>query len=275
MRWLVPVTAALRERLVKANSDYTFNVPRSLGWRPDLHLALLGPIPGKPLISDLLKARLAEQALDPGVLSLEAMIDACARVAATLHISNIKLGRRRTLDDEIAALRKGFVDIKRISPELGTQLDAWLGQLSTYAEQSDALNFGFCHGDYTYTQLIFEGTAAGLVDFNSVCQAEPALDVGQFLAYLRVADFKAQQVAGKDSNTLINQLCERFMSSYLVAMGDRVEDVERLRVRVAIYQMISLLRRALRSWQKLKTGRLENVLALIEEEMMRLPQLDY
>jgi len=46
-------------------------------------------------------------------------------------------------------------------------------------------------------------------------------------------------------------------------------------VRVAVYQMISLLRRALRSWQKFKGSRLENALALIEEEMACLPQLDY
>jgi thiamine kinase-like enzyme len=209
------------------------------------------------------------------MLSLEAMFDACARVAATLHTSNIKLGRRRTLDDEIAALRKGFSDMQRISPDLSSQLDAWLRQLSVYAEEYDALHLGFCHGDFTYTQLIFEGAAAGLVDFDSICQAEPALDLGQFLAYLRVADIKAQQVAGNNSKILIDELCERFMSSYLVAMGDRIEDVERLRVRVAIYQVISLLRHAVRSWQKFKTGRLENALTLIAEEIARLPRLDY
>jgi len=65
------------------------------------------------------------------------------------------------------------------------------------------------------------------------------------------------------------------MSTYMAAMGGRVDDAERLRVRVAVYQMISLLRRALRSWQKFKGSRLENALALIEEEMACLPQLDY
>jgi ABC-type multidrug transport system fused ATPase/permease subunit/thiamine kinase-like enzyme len=270
-----PVTAALRERVLNGDRDQRFNVPRSLGWRPDMQLSLLEAIPGKPLISDLLKARLRGHATEPEILSLRQMIDACARIAAQMHSSDIQLGRRRTLDDELAMLRKNFVDMRRLSPDLGAQMESWLDQLNIYAEQSDALRLGFCHGDYTYTQVIFEGQQAGLVDFDSICQAEPALDLGHFLAYLRVAGYKAQKLASGAPNTLVEELSERFLTNYLGAIGDRIEDVERLRVRVAIYQMISLLRRALRSWQKFKGSRLENALALIEEEMACLPQLDY
>jgi len=268
-----PVTAALRERVL--SGPYKFNVPRSLGWRPDMQLSLLEAIPGKPLISDLLKARLRNKPITPGTLSLEEMVDVCANVAATLHSSNIRLGRKRTLDDELAMLRKNFAEMRRLSPELGEQMETWLEQLSTYAEQSDALSMGFCHGDFTYTQLVFEGNQAGLVDFDSICQAEPALDLGHFLAYLRVAGLKAEKLADGGPNTLVEQLSERFMTTYLATMGEQVEEVGRLRVRVAIYQMISLLRRALRSWQKFKGSRLENALVVIEEEMACLPQLDY
>ncbi|HEU5098293.1 MAG TPA: phosphotransferase, partial [Roseiflexaceae bacterium] len=270
-----PVTAALRERAMNGDSAFRFNVPRSLSWRPDMQLSLLEAIPGKPLISDLLKARLRGHATEPELLSLRQMIDACARIAAQIHSSDIQLGRRRTLDDELAMLRKNVSDMRRLSPDLGVQMENWLDQLSVYAEQSDALRLGFCHGDYTYTQVVFEGQQAGLVDFDSVCQAEAALDIGHFLAYLRIAGYKAQKLADGAPNTLVEELSERFLTNYLGAMGDRIEDVERLRVRVAIYQMISLLRRALRSWQKFKGSRLENALALIEEEMACLPQLDY
>jgi aminoglycoside phosphotransferase (APT) family kinase protein len=270
-----PITSALREHVLNSRGDFNFNVPRALGWRPDLHLALLEAIPGKPVLSDVLKARLQGDATEPEVMSLREMIDACANIAATLHSSNIKLGRRRTLDDEVAALRTGFADVRRIAPDLGAQFEAWLEQLGAYAEQSDALQPSFSHGDYTYTQVIFQGRQAGLVDFDSVCQAEPALDLGQFLAYLKVAGFKAKQVASNESSALVQELSDRFMRTYMIAMGGRIEDGERLRIRVAVYQMISLLRRALRSWQKFKGSRLENAIALIEEEMAYLPQLDY
>jgi hypothetical protein len=44
-----------------------------------------------------------------------------------------------------------------------------------------------------------------------------------------------------------------------------------LRERAQAYEVVSLLRRALRSWQKFKPGRLQNALALLEEETAWLP----
>ena len=203
------------------------------------------------------------------------MITTCAKIAVTLHNSGVKLGRRRTFDDELASLRQGFADMRRYSPELAERLEGWTDQISTYAEQSDSLPLSFCHGDFTYTQVIFAGQQAGLVDFDAVCQAESALDLGHFMAYLAIASVKAQKLAGGAPNTLVDELRDRFLRTYIAEMGGRIDDVERLRVRVAVYQMASLLRRALRSWQKFKGSRLENALALIEEEMACLPQLDY
>jgi aminoglycoside phosphotransferase (APT) family kinase protein len=241
-----------------------------------MRLALLEEIPGRPLISDILKSRFKGQATEPQLMSLREMVDSAANIAATLHRSNIKLGRRRTIDDELNELRTGIADVQRISPELGTQLVAWVDQLSAYAEQSDSLALGFSHGDFTDTAVIFAGQQAGLLDFDSVCQAESALDVGHFLAYLKIAGARARQLGdGTNDGKLVQELSDRFMDTYMAAMGSRVDDGERMKVRVAVYQMVSLLRRALRSWQKFKGSRLENALALIEEEMACLPQLDY
>jgi Ser/Thr protein kinase RdoA (MazF antagonist) len=241
-----------------------------------MQLALMEEIPGRPVLADVLKARFKGNATEPQMMSLREMVDACAKIAAALHSSNIRIGRRHTLDDEIAALRKELADVRRITPELGAHLEAHLDRLATYAEQSDALNLGFSHGDFTHAHVVFEGQQAGLVDFDSVCQAEQALDLGTFLAYLKIAGFRAHQLAGEASNsTLVTELGDRFMNTYLAAIRRSADDIDRIKVRVAVYQMVSLLRRALRSWQKFKGSRLENALALIEEEMACLPQLDY
>src|SRR5262249_39746548 len=154
------------------------------------------------------------------------------------------------------------------------QLYTWLDRIDLYAEESDALASCFSHGDFTYTQLIFDATTAGLVDFDTVCQAEPALDLGQFLAYLRVAALKARKSGGGAATDIAGQLAERFLRAYIAAAGERIEDEERLRVRISIYQIVSLLRMALHSWQKLKGARIENVIAVIEEQIACLPQLN-
>jgi ABC-type multidrug transport system ATPase subunit len=270
------VADALHRYLSTNAGAHQFAVPRSLGFRADLQLALLEAIPGTPCINQLLKARLSGAAGGPeGALTPELAIDECARIASTLHGSGIALGKRRTLDGELDVLRRNIAAVRRVAPDLGQRFQAWLERIETYAEASDPLQICFSHGDYTYTQLIFEGTQSGLVDFDTICQAEPALDLGQFLAYLRVAAHKAGKASAAASVRLGEQLGARFLDSYIAAAGDRLEDVERLRVRAAVYEIVSVMRMALHSWQQIKPERLENALAVLEERIACLPQLDY
>jgi thiamine kinase-like enzyme len=266
-----PVIAAINKQVLGQVGAYRFNIPRSFGFDPDLQLALFEAIPGVPQVAQLLKARLkGAQITRPGSLTLEQSLDACAQIAATLHTSGIALGQRRTLDDELVGLRRGFEIVQRVAPELGTQLMTWSEQAEASAAQSRPLNLCFSHGDFSYTQLIFEGTQSGLVDFDTICHAEPALDLGQFLAYVRVAVLKARKPT-PELAALTEQICAQFVQTYMMAVGDRLEDAERLRVRASVYEIISLLRLALHSWQKLKGSRLEYVISILEERMSCLP----
>ncbi|HET7080854.1 MAG TPA: ATP-binding cassette domain-containing protein, partial [Chloroflexia bacterium] len=262
-----PVIAALRERVLDSSSPYHFNIPHALGYRPDLQLLLLEAIPGAPQVAPLLAARLRGEDARVGTTTLEDMHEACARIAVALHTSGIKLGRRRTFDDEMTVLRDGFAAMRTVSPELAAQLQGWLDRLAVVAEQSDAMPLCFSHGDFTYTQLIFDGTSSGLVDFDTVCQAEPAIDLGQFLAYLRVAVQKAHRNAAVTPTALADDLGEVFYDAYVAAADTWLADEEQLRARTAVYEIVSLLRLALHSWQKLKAARIQNVLAVLEERM--------
>ena len=130
----------------------------------------------------------------------------------------------------------------------------------------------FSHGDFTYTQLIFDGAEGGLVDFDTVCQAEPALDLGQFLAYQRLAILKDQNPESPMTAAMTEQLCSQFLDAYLAAADGRLADEAHLRARVALYEVISLLRLAVHSWQKLKSSRLAHATTLLEERTVCLPQ---
>jgi hypothetical protein len=264
-----PISAALRERVRDSASGYRFNVPQALDWRPELHLSLLEAIPGQGLIADALKALLRDKPIAAGALSLEQMIEACARIAATLHTSGIQLGRRRTLDDELAALRNELAQVQANSPELGAQIAAWLEQIASVAAQTQPLPLCFNHGDFTYGQLLFDDTTSGLVDFDSVCQAEPALDLGQFLTYLRVASLKSKLTPAA-TRALTDRLGQRFLHAYSGSAGTLAGDSERLLARVKLYKALSLVRRTLRSWRKFKPGRVESALELLAEEIAGL-----
>jgi len=110
--------------------------------------------------------------------------------------------------------------------------------------------------------VMFQGPVTGLIDFDTVCQAEPALDLGQFLAYLRVLVSKAERSRGQVPGGLAAELGEAFLRVY--AQAADVSDAGVLRRRVGAYETVSLVRMALRSWQQLKVDRLENVLGVLE-----------
>ena len=138
----------------------------------------------------------------------------------------------------------------------------------------------FSHGDYTHTQLIFSGQEAGLVDFDTVCQAEPALDVGQFLAYQRLSLRKEQlggSGSGSGSGSSFSQeqaeaLCERFLASYLQAAGWEAQ-AGQVRARVGVYELISLVRLGAHSWQKLKGARLQAAVSVLQERLASLARV--
>jgi aminoglycoside phosphotransferase (APT) family kinase protein len=269
----VPVVAALRERMGAASAANRFNVPRALGFRPDLQLLLMEALPGRPQVARLLKSRLAGDSPSPTEpLTLEESIQACGRIAAVLHGTGIKLGRRRTIDVEFGWLGSEFQSIQQVIPELGSRLLACLAEVMDFAATLKPQPLCFSHGDFTYTQLIFDGDELGLVDFDTVCQAEPALDVGQFLAYQRLAIRKDGRPEAPMPPEMIERLCGLFLESYIETSGSRLEDEQLFRSRVAIYELISLLRLAIHSWQKLKGNRLVHSMNLVEERLACLTQ---
>ena len=268
----------LRRRLREFNQGARFAIPDTLGYYPDLHLILLSAVPGTPRIAALLKARWnGEPPNASSSLTVEGAITTAAEVSAQLHLAEIQLGRLRTLQDEVNDLQDACQVARQLTPALAVQLQEQINRLKPYLTQQP-LPYCFSHGDFTHTQLIFDGAMAGLVDFDTVCQAEPALDVGQFLAYLRLAAAKAQrttidsavQNVMEDSATA---LCNHFLKTYSQAVGYTPLTAAYLEKRAAVYEVVSLLRIALHSWQKLKAVRLEQVLCILEERIACLPPL--
>ena len=125
----------------------------------------------------------------------------------------------------------------------------------------------FSHGDFTYTQLIFDGKDGGLVDFDSICQAEPAQDLGHYLAYQRLNIIKDQDPNSPFPPEGIERLCALFLDTYVEISKSWIPDEGLLRGRVAIYELISLIRLTLHSWEKMKGSRLKQTLALLEERI--------
>jgi hypothetical protein len=270
------IISALRERLNEPQLPYKFRVPRSLGYFPDLQLLLMEALPGKPFFKPLLKAWIennnrkvagVENLPHEEEETLEKAIRTCALIAVTLHGSNIQLGPRTTLEIQVDKLLEGTEVLSQVLPELGAQVRSWIDQTVEFSQAYPAMPTRFSHGDFTYTQLIFDGKEGGLVDFDTMCQAEPAQDLGHYLAYQRLNIIKDQDPNSPFPPEVIEHLCALFLDTYIDTARAWIPDEELLRGRVAIYELISLIRLTLHSWEKMKGSRLKQTIPLLEERI--------
>jgi ABC-type multidrug transport system fused ATPase/permease subunit len=239
-----------------------FAVPESLGYHPDMELLLLAALPGAPIVSKLLKTHLGAK----GTAVPDLLQDAVAiagGVLGRLHAAPVRLGLEKTVDAELDRVACGLDGMSRVAPGLAGHLGERLGEVRRRAASSTpSQRARLAHGDFSHTQLLFQGSEVALVDFDTVCMAEPGLDLGHFQAYLRLAVRKAKSIEGRDVAALEADLVARFMSAYADASE---ESVAMLRERAAIFEKVSLLRLGLHSWQKFKVSRLRTCLDLLEE----------
>jgi hypothetical protein len=265
-----PLLGALRERALNGNA-HEFRVPRLLAVRPELNLALLEKVPGTRLIGPLIKSRVQDQGEGAASFALEDAVDACAQMASTLHGWEIEVAPHRTFDDDLSALRTDLEIVAGLAPDLGAELEASIRRIADAASTLAPLPLRLSHGDFTPSQVLFDGDTGGLLDFDGLCQAEPARDLGHFCAYLRVGCAKAERAAQTGRSGLGDELVDRFVRTYVEATGIPRAEVRRLRGRIGVYESLRLVKMCLGSWQQLKAVRLSAALSVLEEEC--LPRL--
>jgi ABC-type multidrug transport system fused ATPase/permease subunit len=269
-RLVGPAVTALRQHLLDASgAALPFLAPRFQAYLPDLRLALLEAVPGSPLLPALIRAR-AGVAVAPTVAgpTSEGAVVACARIAAALHQSSIPVGAPRTLAEEIDGVRAAVDDLAPLAPVLAASLHRHLGAVGDLALDPPG-PLGVAHGDLDPSQVLFDGPTTSLVDFDTVCLAEPALDLGQFTGHLAVAVRKAQDAA-EVTHDGGEDLGSAFLCEYLRLSGS--SDPDLLLARVAAYRTVALARLAVRSWCQLKPQRLRPTLALLDEpQRIRVP----
>ncbi len=236
-----------------------FGLPRSLGYVPSLGLLLLEAVPGSPEVSRALK-RFAHGEPVP-LPVLEAGLERCAEVAAALHRCAVAGLPARPADRELARLRREVAAIRRAARELSAELLRALEQAARALAASPATAPCTCHGDFKHNQILFDGDRRTLVDLDTVCTAEPALDVGHFLAYLRL------KLTGEDAPApprAVEHLCRCFVSAYLEAAGPAPGPAADIVSRANAYAILCMVQRAVHSWQKFKRDRLVQVMAYLE-----------
>ena len=160
------VYALLREvaRLRPCGEDVA--VPEPVAYDEELGLVLVRELSGVP-VTDRLTAALAEQ---------------IGRALRSLHESDLRPPKVHTLEDELAPLAPRAERLRAL-PELAGLVERVLDVL---AAPPDAWQLRPAHRDFYDAQILVGGRGLAVLDWDDAALADPAVDVANFLAHLRL-----------------------------------------------------------------------------------------
>jgi aminoglycoside phosphotransferase (APT) family kinase protein len=215
------------------------HVAPGAGYIGSLGATLQGYVPGEDLGSLI------------GSASFPTLAREAASTLAQLHGLSLPLSRRDPLKDAWAVQRWSRV-LEAIQPHLGARVAALRDGLVA-ALESQARVTGPIHGDFHPTNVVADGERITLVDLDEVALGDRMLDVGRFLASLRVSALRRS-----DEAFALNAEGAAFLDEYLHrAPGD-----ER---RVHLYEAAALLTSAAAPFRLQRPGWQQAATVLVEE----------
>ena len=155
----------------------TPRILQPLDYSPHLHMFLLPALAGS--------VEFHEIAFDPTVASaarLEWMWKAGA-VLAGLHAVRVPVGPSQRLADDARDLVRFSTPVASAAPALALPFDEAIGWLAAVTNEEPPPVAS--HGAFRTDQLLVQGDEPLMIDLDRLCGANPARDVGNFLAYLR------------------------------------------------------------------------------------------
>jgi hypothetical protein len=248
----------LRRGLPLRADGMRVDVPEPLAVVPPLRLGLVEAIAGEPRLPGLLKAACEPQAASQ---ALSDAVRTAARLAAAVHRcapSGPPLPAR-DLAGERAAVERKLALLEPVWPGVAARLRRAVEAVGAATPDGRPVAPVLAHGDFTPGQVLLGAPGrVGLVDVDTLCVAEPALDLGRFLAYLHVTGIRRSRRAWP----LLVDLTALFLDAYLDASP--VTDARLLRARTAAYRALALTRLGASACWQLKDDRLGAVVDVLD-----------
>jgi hypothetical protein len=251
------------------------SIAEPLAYLPALKVLVQGPVREEQALSDLLRGAL-RSGTPEAMAALQDYLGKTAVGLAELHRSGVRWGTAWSWADQLANVRKELEQLARVVPHLADAeailAAPLLGRLEMLAHTYPADPAVPAHGSFRPNQVLLSQGRIGFVDFDSFCQAEPALDLALFLSALKdrsmrilydKKDSHAMGGAALDPATCqarlaqLDELGEVFLAHY-----ERHAAVSRRRV--ALWEACDLFRLVLNSWAGVKPVRATYTLMLLE-----------
>lgn len=135
-------------------------------------------VPGIPLSRALRRpGRSAALGLSLAGSTMHALHNSPGSLAAELPV--------KTLESEIKVILRAAQHVNVLLPDIGENIKRILGRAQEVHQRMPAEATTFTHSDFKADHLRIFGKSLTLIDFDTCSQADPASDVGKFLADLR------------------------------------------------------------------------------------------
>ena len=241
-------------------------IAEPLAYVPELKLLLQGPIPVEQSLEDLLMSALSAgtpEALEEAYHFTR--MSAAGLVA--LHQSGARHGETVIWEDRLPDVQEIVERLVVPVPELADAVTPLLARLQALAAEHPAGPTVPTHGTFHPEQVLIQQGRIGFIDFDDFCLAEPAMDVGLFIAAIMDLALKAgddsalatreARLARLDQAHMIGEV---FLTQY-----EALAPISR--PRVALWEAIDFLIDALHSWMRAKPAGPDNDLLILEHHL--------
>jgi Ser/Thr protein kinase RdoA (MazF antagonist) len=184
-------------------------------------MLLMEDVTAAPLSESLSSPRLAEH------------LRMAARALGKLHTCPLRVDRQYQMEEQIATLKWGVSKAIQVCPDLAGLLAQRLGGI---LESAHALRCDFpvlVHQDFQYNQVLIGSDTVTIIDLDTLCNGDAALDLGNFLAHLK---WKSLQLGWTEEE--VRRHAATFLSGY------RLSIPAELMRRIGLYYRPCLLRLA-------------------------------
>ena len=240
----------------------TVALAEPLAYIPGVKVMVQGPVAGDQSLEELLKAALADDT-PAAAATLDGYMRRAAAALAELHLSGVRHGETVSLGERYAELHELVARLLAVAPELRGAAEPALTQLEALAAATPADALVPTHGTFNPEQVLIDGERVGIIDFDDMCMAEPAFDVGLFRAAIKdigmnaLDDQQARDLAVRQARLArLDAIGEVFLAHY-----ESLAPISR--TRVALWEAWSYLRDTLHFWIKAKPAEPDNGLLML------------
>jgi aminoglycoside phosphotransferase (APT) family kinase protein len=171
---------------------------------------------------------------------------------AALHTRSVPHGRIRSIDKELdrfVARSQRVTSINAPTGEALLDLSCRLKSLRSLVPEGPV---ALVHGDCKPSQFMLQQDRVALIDLDHCGLADPAYDVGNFLATMRQLAIREGlgRTGAVHMRTSAERLGRTFVEAYIAGTTDNRDAIHDLHCRVRWYEAVALERKALRAFAR-------------------------